>query len=65
MFHRKILPIHSSFRIIALAEPPNLSKNEENWLTSELLNYFIFHSIDSLTVEQELGIINTLVPFIY
>eukprot|EP00079_Xenopus_tropicalis_P021730 XP_012813198.1 PREDICTED: von Willebrand factor A domain-containing protein 8 [Xenopus tropicalis] len=59
---RSIFPIHPSFRIIALAEPPVLGGNSQQWLGPELLTMFLFHEIKSLTKKEEIQIITGMVP---
>ncbi len=61
----KILRIHPSFRLISTAEPPNIKastkqdnssiNNQKNsdWLTSEIINLFLFHNIQPLDSEYE------------
>jgi len=36
------LPIHESFRVVALAEPPRLGGGQPSWLTPELLSLFLY-----------------------
>ncbi|CAD5122119.1 DgyrCDS10568 [Dimorphilus gyrociliatus] len=59
--NRNVFPIHPSFRIVALSEPPS-SANQQNWLTSEMLTMFLYHTMDGLTKFDEQHIINKLVP---
>lgn len=56
-----ILRIHPSFRIIAIAEPPNNQSTQGNWITPEVLSLFLFHEMRSLTKEEEHQIITTKV----
>lgn len=57
---RNVFPIHPSFRIVALSEPPS-STNQQNWLSSEVLTMFLFHTMEGLTKFDEQNIINKLV----
>uniref|UniRef100_A0A7M4DXF6 von Willebrand factor A domain-containing protein 8 n=1 Tax=Crocodylus porosus TaxID=8502 RepID=A0A7M4DXF6_CROPO len=59
---RSIFPIHSSFRIIALAEPPVLGSSTQQWLGPELLTLFLFHNVKSLTKEEEFQVIKEMIP---
>uniref|UniRef100_A0A915HU87 ATPase dynein-related AAA domain-containing protein n=1 Tax=Romanomermis culicivorax TaxID=13658 RepID=A0A915HU87_ROMCU len=53
-------PIHPSFRIVALAEPPNLSAEASApWFTSELMNLFLFHHVEPMNVDEEIEVIST------
>ena len=57
-----LLRIHPSFRLIAVAEPPtNTEKTvatSGNWLTSELVNMFLFHIIEPLSLTHEYELLN-------
>jgi hypothetical protein len=55
----KILPVHPSFRIIALATPPNM-KNQ--WLTSEVISMFHFHVMPTLTLKEKSKLLAELFP---
>ncbi|XP_029645766.1 von Willebrand factor A domain-containing protein 8 [Octopus sinensis] len=57
-----ILPIHPSFRIIALAEPPVIGSTKQQWLSPELLSMFLFHRIRPLALIEEELVLKTLVP---
>uniref|UniRef100_A0A4W3H4Q1 von Willebrand factor A domain-containing protein 8 n=1 Tax=Callorhinchus milii TaxID=7868 RepID=A0A4W3H4Q1_CALMI len=59
---RYIFPIHPSFRIIALAEPPVVGSNTQQWLGSELLTMFLFHSIRSFSMKEEIDVITGMNP---
>lgn len=59
LFNKGILPIHKSFKIIALADPPNVSSSN-NWLTPEILSLFLFLEIRPLHATEEMKIINKL-----
>lgn len=55
-----VLRIHPSFRIIALAEPPNLTTPAGQWLNAEMLSLFLFHSMDPLPIKDEVKVIDSL-----
>ncbi|KAI9590474.1 von Willebrand factor A domain-containing protein 8 isoform X1 [Glossina fuscipes] len=55
-----IFKIHDSFRIIALAEPPNLSVAAQNWLTPEMLSLFLFVEVRPLQQSEEYEILRKL-----
>ncbi|XP_037937936.1 von Willebrand factor A domain-containing protein 8 isoform X2 [Teleopsis dalmanni] len=55
-----ILKIHESFRVIALAEPPNPNSPKQNWLTPEMLSLFLFVEVRPLKQSEEFEIINKL-----
>ncbi|XP_004527380.1 von Willebrand factor A domain-containing protein 8 [Ceratitis capitata] len=57
---KNILKIHDSFRIIALAEPPNPNQPAQNWLTSEMLSLFLFLEVRPLQQSEEYEIIRKL-----
>nr|XP_056718077.1 von Willebrand factor A domain-containing protein 8 [Euleptes europaea] len=59
---RSILPIHPSFRIIALAEPPVVGSTTQQWLIPELLTLFLFHYTKPLSKSEEMKVINEKVP---
>ncbi|XP_041662632.1 von Willebrand factor A domain-containing protein 8 isoform X2 [Cheilinus undulatus] len=64
---RSIFPIHPSFRVLALAEPPvvgagasaSSSKNQQ-WLGPELLTMFLYHNVTPLAKAEEMGLIQGL-----
>lgn len=72
MQERSILPIHPSFRVLALAEPPvvgaamsNGSSSSSNsrgqqWLNPELLTMFLYHTVSPLAMAEEMGLIQSL-----
>uniref|UniRef100_A0A8C4PW26 ATPase dynein-related AAA domain-containing protein n=1 Tax=Eptatretus burgeri TaxID=7764 RepID=A0A8C4PW26_EPTBU len=69
LFQSGITPIHSSFRILALAEPLAAGTSSGSrgakgppWLSEELLPAFLFHSVPSLGPKQQREIIEKLVP---
>ncbi|MGH0128533.1 UNVERIFIED_CONTAM: hypothetical protein FKN15_018942 [Acipenser sinensis] len=59
---RSIFPVHPSFRIIALAEPPVAGSSTQQWLGPELLTMFLFHSVKPLTVTEETQVIRAMIP---
>lgn len=54
-----VLRIHPAFRIIALAEPPQLDATG-NWLSPEILSLFLFHENRNLNKSEEIQIIQEL-----
>ncbi|ELU02005.1 hypothetical protein CAPTEDRAFT_192877 [Capitella teleta] len=62
MTERGVFRIHPSFRICALSEPPTLGSSTGQWLTSEVLTMFLFHHMRDLNQQEELQILNQLVP---
>ncbi|KFO27883.1 Putative protein KIAA0564, partial [Fukomys damarensis] len=59
---RSIFPIHSSFRIIALAEPPVIGSTAQQWLGPEFLTMFFFHYMKPLVKSEEIQVIKEMVP---
>uniref|UniRef100_A0AAR2JZS7 von Willebrand factor A domain-containing protein 8 n=1 Tax=Pygocentrus nattereri TaxID=42514 RepID=A0AAR2JZS7_PYGNA len=59
---RCIFPIHPSFRVIALAEPPVLGSSSQQWLNPELLTMFFFHTVKPLTKSEEAAVIHGMTP---
>ncbi|XP_074550636.1 von Willebrand factor A domain-containing protein 8 [Halichoeres trimaculatus] len=65
---RSIFPIHPSFRVLALAEPPVVgaapsggsSKGQQQWLGPELLTMFLYHTVSPLAKAEEMGLIQGL-----
>ncbi|PWA13752.1 hypothetical protein CCH79_00017123 [Gambusia affinis] len=67
---RSIFPIHPSFRVLALAEPPvvgasssstsSSSRGQQQWLGPELLTMFLYHSVSPLAKAEETGLIQGL-----
>ena len=55
-----ILKIHDSFRIIALAEPPNPNTTAQNWLTPEMLSLFLYMEVRPLQQSEEYEIMKKL-----
>ncbi|GBM19809.1 von Willebrand factor A domain-containing protein 8 [Araneus ventricosus] len=61
MKENKIIRIHPSFRIIALAEPPKTPSLKDNWINPELLSIFLFHSLRPLSLQEEKIVIEKMV----
>uniref|UniRef100_A0A8C8YHY0 von Willebrand factor A domain-containing protein 8 n=1 Tax=Prolemur simus TaxID=1328070 RepID=A0A8C8YHY0_PROSS len=59
---RSIFPIHPSFRIIALAEPPVTGSTTQQWLGPEFLTMFFFHYMKPLVKSEEIQVIKEMVP---
>uniref|UniRef100_A0A8D1PEQ8 von Willebrand factor A domain-containing protein 8 n=1 Tax=Sus scrofa TaxID=9823 RepID=A0A8D1PEQ8_PIG len=59
-----IFPIHPSFRIIALAEPPVIGSTTQQWLGPEFLTMFFFHYMKPLVKSEEIQVIKEMVPSI-
>lgn len=59
---RNILPIHSSFRIIGLAEPPVVGSSKQQWMSPEMLTMFLYHHMRPLSRREEFSVITSLVP---
>ncbi|CAB0011014.1 unnamed protein product [Nesidiocoris tenuis] len=59
----RVLRIHPSFRIVALAEPnvPNAAP----WLTPEVLSLFIFHEMRPLSIDEETHLIRSKVRALF
>uniref|UniRef100_A0A7N6B8M4 von Willebrand factor A domain-containing protein 8 n=1 Tax=Anabas testudineus TaxID=64144 RepID=A0A7N6B8M4_ANATE len=64
---RSIFPIHPSFRVLALAEPPVVgastsSNRGQQWLGPELLTMFLYHRVAPLAKAEEMDLILGLTP---
>ncbi|XP_067371715.1 von Willebrand factor A domain-containing protein 8 isoform X1 [Channa argus] len=69
---RSIFPIHPSFRVLALAEPPivgaspnsssSSSSRGQQWLGPELLTMFLYHRVAPLAKAEEMDLIQGLTP---
>lgn len=59
------MPIHPSFRMIALAEPPVVGSSNQQWLNSEMLTMFMYHHMRELSQSEELHILNQLVSKVW
>ena len=55
---RGLMCIHPSFRIVALAEPPVVGSTTQQWLNAEQLTVFLYHNMRTLSVDEELHILN-------
>ncbi|XP_062861685.1 von Willebrand factor A domain-containing protein 8 [Trichomycterus rosablanca] len=62
---RGVFPIHPSFRVIALAEPPVAGSSTQQWLNPELLTMFFFHTVKPLAKVEEVAIINGMIPNVH
>lgn len=63
---RSVFPIHPSFRVLALAEPPVVgagagSRGQQQWLGPELLTMFLYHTVSPMAVAEEMDLIQGLV----
>ncbi|XP_016937195.2 von Willebrand factor A domain-containing protein 8 [Drosophila suzukii] len=47
------LPMHQSFRVVALAEPPRPGGGQPSWLTPELLSLFLYQELRPLRQSEE------------
>ena len=59
-FWRGVMRIHPSFRLIALAEPPDLTTASGQWLNAEMLSNFLFHHMTPLPSADEVKVIDSL-----
>ncbi|XP_059198187.1 von Willebrand factor A domain-containing protein 8 [Centropristis striata] len=64
---RSIFPIHPSFRVLALAEPPvvgssssSSSSKGQQWLGPELLTMFLYHTVTPMARAEEMELIRGL-----
>ncbi|XP_030642749.1 von Willebrand factor A domain-containing protein 8 [Chanos chanos] len=62
MQDRSIFPIHPSFRVLALAEPPVAGSATQQWLGPELLTMFLFHTVKPLARAEENTVIQGMTP---
>ncbi len=62
MADTNILPIHPSFRILALSEPPVIGSSSQQWLSSEVVTMFLYHNMRSMTQSEEMQVLKRLVP---
>ena len=58
---RGVFAIPEEFRILALAEPPNL-KIGVNWLNSEILSMFHFHMVNAIENSEQINLFTELFP---
>ncbi|XP_051566216.1 von Willebrand factor A domain-containing protein 8-like [Myxocyprinus asiaticus] len=58
---RQIFPIHPSFRVIALAEPPQVGSTTQQWLGPETLTMFLFHTIKPLAKAEETAVLQGMI----
>ncbi|KAF1383000.1 hypothetical protein PFLUV_G00149690 [Perca fluviatilis] len=66
---RSIFPIHPSFRVLALAEPPIVgastnSSRGQQWLGPELLTMFLYHTVSPMARAEEMKLIQGLTPHV-
>uniref|UniRef100_V5I964 von Willebrand factor A domain-containing protein 8 n=1 Tax=Anoplophora glabripennis TaxID=217634 RepID=V5I964_ANOGL len=54
-----ILKIHPDFKIVAIGEPPNTQTATGSWITPELLSFFVFHEMRTLSKNEEMHIISS------
>ncbi|XP_067669611.1 von Willebrand factor A domain-containing protein 8-like [Haliotis asinina] len=59
---RRIFPIHPSFRLIALGEPPVVGSSKQQWMSPEMLTMFLYHHMRPLSRAEETDVIHRLVP---
>ncbi|KAF4787814.1 von Willebrand factor A domain-containing protein 8 [Turdus rufiventris] len=57
---RSIFPIHPSFRIVVMAEPPVIGSSTKQWLGPEFLTLFLFHNVRSLSKSEEIEVIKQM-----
>eukprot|EP00117_Sycon_ciliatum_P049088 scpid7831/ scgid4687/ Uncharacterized protein KIAA0564 homolog len=62
MAKRGVRPIHPSFRVLALAEPPVLNTQKAPWLNPESLTMFMYHYMRPLDSREETRVLKELVP---
>ncbi|XP_078693816.1 von Willebrand factor A domain-containing protein 8-like isoform X5 [Branchiostoma floridae x Branchiostoma belcheri] len=61
MATRMIFPIHPSFRIVGLAEPPVVGSSTQQWLSAELLTMFMYHHMRPLSMAEEMAVVQGMV----
>ncbi|KAL2081742.1 hypothetical protein ACEWY4_023595 [Coilia grayii] len=61
---RFVFPVHPSFRVVALAEPPVAGSSTNQWLGPEMLTMFLFHTVSHLAQAEEAAIIQGMVPHV-
>ncbi|KAL8625507.1 hypothetical protein ACOMHN_014596 [Nucella lapillus] len=59
---KNILPIHGSFRIVGLAEPPVIGSSKQQWMSPEMLTMFLYHQLRPLSRREEFSVIAKLIP---
>ncbi|KAH9247158.1 hypothetical protein BASA81_015242 [Batrachochytrium salamandrivorans] len=64
LVERQILPIHPSFRIIAVARPTISVSERGSWMSPELVSMFLFVPMRSLTQHEESHVIQSLYPHV-
>uniref|UniRef100_F6QXZ7 von Willebrand factor A domain-containing protein 8 n=1 Tax=Ciona intestinalis TaxID=7719 RepID=F6QXZ7_CIOIN len=58
---KSVYRIHPSFRMVGVAEPPTQGSSQQ-WLNPELLTLFLYHHMEPLSINNEMEIIQKLVP---
>ncbi|XP_062588748.1 von Willebrand factor A domain-containing protein 8-like [Saccostrea cucullata] len=61
MKDRQVYPIHPSFRIVALSEPPVPGSASQQWMTPEMLTMFLFHHLRPLSLTEEKDVVTKVV----
>ncbi|XP_078484002.1 von Willebrand factor A domain-containing protein 8 isoform X2 [Ciona intestinalis] len=61
MNEKSVYRIHPSFRMVGVAEPPAQGSSQQ-WLNPELLTLFLYHHMEPLSINNEMEIIQKLVP---
>ncbi|XP_031417095.1 von Willebrand factor A domain-containing protein 8 isoform X2 [Clupea harengus] len=61
---RSVFPVHPSFRVVALAEPPVAGSSTQQWLGPEMLTMFLFHTVNQLGKAEEAAIIQGMIPHV-
>jgi MoxR-like ATPase len=59
---RRVIPIHPSFRIIAIARPSTSTSLRGSWLSAEIANLFQFIPMRPLSYVEEMEVIQTICP---
>ncbi|KAI9260188.1 AAA domain-containing protein [Sporodiniella umbellata] len=63
LWEKRLIPIHPSFRIIALAKASGQGDSRPgSWLSSEILSMFQFIVVDSLPSKEEQEVLSALSP---
>ncbi|XP_074649479.1 von Willebrand factor A domain-containing protein 8-like isoform X2 [Tubulanus polymorphus] len=59
--NKNCFPIHRSFRIIGLSEPPRSSSSLHQWLGSDQLTMFLYHQMRPLSINEETRVLDQIV----
>ncbi|KAJ3144684.1 von Willebrand factor A domain-containing protein 8, partial [Irineochytrium annulatum] len=63
MAKERCLRVHPGFRIVAIARPTTMGGDlKGSWLSSEILNLFLFVPMRALSYTEEMDVIGTLCP---